>query len=256
MSRLVSLEQFGYYNLAWTLAGGLTMFSAPVFVAVFPRLVQLAESRDEKELSRIYHEATQLLSFMVCAAAVVCTIFGKEVLQAWLGEKGAVMATYPIVIPIVIGSALNALMNVPYALQLAFGWTRLTAVTNAVATVVIVPLTYVLASRFGARGAAMGWAILNAGVVVFGMRLVHKRLLKGELSRWYSRGIALPLVGALVPALAIRGAYAFHETTRLRELAIVVAATAACIVGAAALAGSVRARAIAFATRASRRLAG
>ena len=51
-----------------------------------------------------------------------------------------------------IGTCLNGLMVLPYALQLAYGWTRLALYINLVAVAVLAPLIYFLAIHFGAPG--------------------------------------------------------------------------------------------------------
>jgi O-antigen/teichoic acid export membrane protein len=204
VSKLLTLEQFGYYTLAWVVGGALGNLVNPVFVAVFPRLSQLVKQRELVELSRLYHATCQLMSVIVLPAAGVLALFSREILLAWSGDPLLVARVSRVVAVVAIGSALNGLMNVPYALQLAFGWTRLTIVTNLVAVFVMVPLEYWLARRFGMVGAASGWVILNAGYVIFQVQIMHVRLLPGEQWRWYTLDVGLPLFGVVAVLLPAR----------------------------------------------------
>jgi O-antigen/teichoic acid export membrane protein len=239
VSKILPLEDFGYYTLAWTLCGGLGLFVAPVFIAVFPRLAQLARQNDAPQIKRLYHSSCQLVSVALLPACAVLTVFSREVLWAWTGNLTTVAAIRPVVIAVAIGTTLNGLMSIPYALQLAYGWTRLAAWANGIAVVVIVPLTIVLAKTFGTVGAACGWLVLNTGYVIFIIRVMHTRLLKTEQRRWYSVDVALPLSGALLAVLPIRIIVA-APSGRGASLILVVVAAVAAILGAATASPSIR----------------
>jgi hypothetical protein len=76
--------------------------------------------------------------------------------------------------------------------------------TNAVSAVVLIPALLIVAPRFGGPGAAAVWMLLNAGYLIFSVPLMHRRLLKGELGRWYRSDVLLPAAAAVAVALAGR----------------------------------------------------
>jgi O-antigen/teichoic acid export membrane protein len=158
---------------------------------------------------------------------------------AWTGDATMADQMHAIVAIVTVGTALNGLMNIPYALQLAHGWTRLSAWTNFVALLVLVPLVYYLTVRFGRTGAAAGWAILNAGYVTFGVHFQHRRLLKHELWKWYADDTALPLLGALLAAVPLRLMLA-PATERAQAFFWIVVASTTAYVGAGLAAPRVR----------------
>jgi hypothetical protein len=84
-------------------------------------------------------------------------------------------------------------MSLPYALQLAHGWTRLSFLKNVVAVILLVPLMIWLVRHYGAAGAATAWIILNSGYFLFEIPIMHQRLLKKEMGQWYIYDVALPL---------------------------------------------------------------
>jgi O-antigen/teichoic acid export membrane protein len=248
VSKLLPLEDFGYYTLAWTLCSGLGLFVAPVFTAVFPRLTQLVRQNDTPAITRLYHSSCQLVSVALLPACAVLTLFSREFLWAWTGNLTTVAAIRPVVIAVAIGTTLNGLMNIPYALQLAYGWTRLAAWANAIAVVVIVPLTIFLAKTYGTLGAASGWLVLNAGYVLFVVRVMHTRLLKTEQRRWYTVDVALPLSGALLAVLPIRILFG-SPAGRGGSLVLVAVAAVAAVMGAATASPSIRNAALKARTR-------
>lgn len=200
LSRVLPLDEFGYYSLAAVAAGGLHYLIGPIYSAAFPRFSQLVAAGDETTLRREYHRIAQFAAVIVLSAAVVLILFAPQILQLWLRDAGTVAKTHRLVSLLAAGTVLNALIHVPYALQLASGWTTLMMYTNAIALVVLAPATYLLARTFGAAGAAAVWILLNATYVLVNVPLMHRRLLAGEQWRWYAADLALPLAGSLLGA--------------------------------------------------------
>jgi O-antigen/teichoic acid export membrane protein len=200
LSRLLPLEQFGYYVLAGTVAMSLTRLFTPVFYSIYPRFTQLASRDNQRELIELYHKSCQFMSVLVLPAAVVLALFSYDALLLWTHDPVVAGRTDLLVSILVFGTALNGLMNPPHALQLAYGWTRLNVVSNAVAVVVLVPAIIFAAMRFGAVGAAYAWLALNLGYVLLMTPIMHRRLLRTEMWIWYRQDVAIPLLACVVTA--------------------------------------------------------
>jgi O-antigen/teichoic acid export membrane protein len=207
VSKLLSLTAFGYYTLAASAAGMLYVLFLPLFQAVFPRFSQLTAPGDQRELTALYHRSAQVIAVLVLPAAAVLAFFSHEVMLAWTRNADVAAATRWVVTLFAVGTAINGLMNVPYALQLAAGWTRLAMYANLVAIACLLPALVVLASRYGAVGAAVVWVVLNVGYATIGVGVMHRRLLRGELGRWYAFDVGLPLLASVAAAGAIRLAF-------------------------------------------------
>jgi O-antigen/teichoic acid export membrane protein len=204
VSKLLSLTAFGYYTLAASAAGVLYVLFLPLFQAVFPRFAQVTAAGDERELAKLYHRSAQAMAALVLPAAAVLAFFSYEVMLVWTRSADAAVATRWVVTLFAAGTAINGLMNVPYALQLAAGWTKLAVYTNLVAIAVLLPTIAVLAGRYGAVGAAIVWVVLNLGYATIGVGIMHRRLLRGHLGRWYGRDVGLPLLASAGTAGAIK----------------------------------------------------
>jgi O-antigen/teichoic acid export membrane protein len=204
LSKVLSLEAFAYYNLAWRLASGLYYLVSPINTAFFPRFAQLAAVDDKDELARLYHRGCQLTSVVVIPVTVVLAMFSAEFLALWIRDPQITARTSNLLTLLVIGTALNGLMNLPLTLQLAYGWTRLVFVMNVAAVCLLAPMIYVMSLRFGGEGAACIWIVLNAGYVVFMLQIMHRRLLPGHLRDWFIVDVGLPLVAAVTVATICR----------------------------------------------------
>jgi O-antigen/teichoic acid export membrane protein len=201
LSRMLSLKMFGYYALASVVAMNLGRFVIPVFSATYPRLTNLVALGDMEEITKLYHKSAQLVSVLVLPAALVIALFSKEILLLWTQSPETAGHTYLLVSILVMGTAVNGLMNIPYALQLAFGWTRLAFLGNVVSVLLLVPLMIVLTKWYGAVGAASVWVILNVGYMFISLPIMHRRLLPGENWRWFFEDVGRPLFASAAAAL-------------------------------------------------------
>ena len=203
LSRLLPLKTFGYYILACAVGNGLTgLIITPLFNTIFPRFSFLVATRDLKGLSQLYHGTTQVMAVLILPAASVIALFSREIMLLWTGNPEIANQTAPIVSVLVVGTALNGLMNPPYALQLSHGWTRIGLAINTFFIFTMVPAIYYAINWYGPIGAAFVWVLLNGIYMAFGVPFTHRRLLKGEASRWFTRDVGFPLLGAvLVPGL-------------------------------------------------------
>lgn len=209
LSTLLTLEMFGYYTLAGLVGSGLLTGILPIFSAVFPRLCQLVSVGDEEGVKTLYHRSSQLISVVVIPAAVVVALFARDILLIWTGDARIVAEAHVLVSLLVIGSALNGLNYIPYALQLAYGWTSLAFYENLVGVILLIPLTFWATRSYGAVGAAVLWIVLNAGYIFVGIHVMHAQLMKSEKLRWYYQDVGLPVVGVLMVALP--GRWLFPE---------------------------------------------
>lgn len=204
LSKLVSLEDFGYYTLAASAAGALYFLSTPIVTAVSPRLTELVAKSKQKELIDTYHRASQGLAAVLIPAALVMAAFAEPLLYVWTGNVNLSQQVSPLLALLALGTLCNSFMHVPYMTQLAHGWTGFAVRMNIVAVGFIVPSILWCVPRFGAVGAAWVWLALNVGYVLIGMHFMYRKLLIGEKWRWYWDAVFKPLAIGSIAVLVLR----------------------------------------------------
>jgi len=236
LSKMLPLEKFGYYMLAFNVANALNNLVTPIFSALFPKFTQLSASAEEINLIVLYHQGCRLVSVLVLPVAITIAIFAKDILALWLGNTMAAQNAHQILTLLIIGSALNAVMTLPYALQLAQGWTTLAIYKNIVATVLLVPLMVWMVQMLQGIGAAWVWIILNLGYFLFEVPIMHRRLLKNEMGKWYGRDVILPVIIVTVIGLVTRAILPV-DPSKLLTLLVVLSTLALSLVVSAWVAG-------------------
>ena len=240
LSKILTLSEFGYYTFAATVAAVLFRLIGPVFTAYYPRLTELVSKNDQQELVNTYHQGSQLMAVVILPIAFVLAFFSKEILELWTHNPNLVLHASLLISLLTIGNALNGLMHLPYALQLAHGWTKLAFFQNVVAVIVLAPAIYFATLRWGAAGAAVAWIGLNTGYILIGIHVMHHRLLSEEKWPWYFGDLIKPLAAVLtlcVFARLMMGEDAGAWATAVVLLSTLFATTIAAISSSSSLRG-------------------
>jgi len=159
LSRMVSIEQFGYYTIAATVAMGMLQLVYPLVQAVLPRAIQLRA--EPALLRRLCIKLVWLIGLMAGVGILLFMTIGEWLLNFWLRNPQAVEVVYPILAVLLVGTCLNALYNVGYIYWIVYEKIRRIFQVNAIAlifSVVIVPLSV---AWQGTIGAAFSWLMIN-----------------------------------------------------------------------------------------------
>jgi O-antigen/teichoic acid export membrane protein len=239
--QILSLENFGYFTLAVTFANALYLVITPIFSASYPRFSVLVAQDDRANLSRLYHLVTQTMAVAVVPIAATLSLFSYDILLLWTRNETVANAASPIASILVIGTALNGLMNLPFALQLASGWTSIGLAINVVLTALLAPGIWFAATHYGAVGAAAVWILLNGIYLVAGIPLTHTRLLRGEGARVVRRDLAPPVIAAVVAIALLAFLLPIGQSSGIAQLTLIGLVLASGASAAAAAAPEVRA---------------
>ncbi|MES1165830.1 MAG: oligosaccharide flippase family protein [Verrucomicrobiota bacterium] len=204
VTRFFPLSEFGYYSISSSLAAATPILVTPVVQACYPRLCAMHAAQDESALRGFYRLASQWITVALAAPTATVVVFAPEVLLAWTGDAEVAGKAARIAIWLTLGYFLNGAMNAPYALNLAYGKTRLFLIANAISAVLLVPAMALLVPRFGAAGASLGWLAYSAASLMVVAPLAHRGTLPSETWRWPLQDVLLPALGALAGAFAVR----------------------------------------------------
>jgi O-antigen/teichoic acid export membrane protein len=192
LSYLVPLELAGAYFVAYAVGTTPLLLVKPLFAVIFPRFAH-AVATPGSDLAGDFHRNAQIMAVLVLPLAAVVGRFGVDLVQVWTGNPDTAALAGPLAGLLVLGTALHALMHVPYALQLAHGWVRVSLRILAVVLAVMIPGMAILVWKLSVTGAALGWLLMHALQLTLCVASTHGRLLPGERRRWLWQDVALPL---------------------------------------------------------------
>lgn len=173
LSRSSTIDQFGYYMIAATVATGILQLVYPLIQAVLPRAVKLRTQ--PAALRALSVKLACLISLIAAIGAVAFVSAGKLMLNLWLRNSEAVQGIYQILAILLVGTSLNALYNVGYLNWLVYEKTHRVFQVNTLALVLSLAVIPPLVDLGGSVGAAFGWVTINLIGFLLSLEWIKKK---------------------------------------------------------------------------------
>lgn len=184
LSKMLALTDFGIYSLCVTLASGIHIAVQPLFNILYPRFSRLTSPDFEENATRLYRLGAQIMALLVIPIASSMVVFAPEVLWILTGDRTIMTQGANTLVFLVLANSINAVMNLPYALQLSHGWSTLPMKVNFFALIFLTPSMLIATEKLGATGASIVIFSLYFLILMIVPAITHKRLLKNELQYW------------------------------------------------------------------------
>lgn len=185
LSKLVSLEQFGYYAAAVSVAVTVSGAAGMVSRSVLPRMTQLVAQNEIEQLEVLYLKSSALVAWIVLPISGSLIVFRHHFLSVYLGDIDKVEHITSVFALLMFGYAVHSLLYIPMALSLAYGWTRYGVNISLLAIIAFTPITIYSIFQYGIVGAAATWVLLSIGYLILSPIYLHRKLLKGFTSKLY-----------------------------------------------------------------------
>lgn len=196
ISKYVPLDQFSAYVLTFTIVSPITILVAlPVGSAVFPLFSRFFAKRDNENLAIEYHRWSQLVAAFSLPMVGALLTFGDSFSNLWLPSNSKLVSDLMVVLPwVALGTLFNTLMMIPYFLQIASGWVRLSIYKNIFLLFLFVPTLIFAVPKYGAIVGGWCWLAINVGYYFMEIPIMHRRILKNEMWSWW-------IIDTFIPAL-------------------------------------------------------
>jgi O-antigen/teichoic acid export membrane protein len=195
LSKLLTLEQFGYYSLAALVASLLWALVTPVCTAYYPRLSRLAQDGDRRGLNNAYNSACRILATLLLPTALLLSFFSEDILLVWTGSRVTAESAHMLVSLLVLGNLIYGLAGVGNHLLVAVGHPGIALRANLWLALANVPILLFAVPRWGPIAGALTWIAVSCVYTFTVLPLMHRRLLQGQ----YVRSL---LADTLAPGLA------------------------------------------------------
>ena len=211
LSIMMPTAELGKYAVAFTATGLLQMGIQPFYRAFFPRYSELVSLGETERLRVEYYRSCRLVAVVIIPLGIIGWMFAPQIFHAWLGEYEE--TTVKAFRWLLVGITCSGLMWLPAAFQQAHGWTRLHASMIAGALVLGAPVMIWAVLTYGTVGATAVWVLHGISDITLGLRLMHRRLLVGELLGWY-RSVLLPPLMISLPLVGLSWCLIPHGLSR------------------------------------------
>jgi O-antigen/teichoic acid export membrane protein len=204
LSRVLTLDVYGVYMLGVMFASSVQLLVLPVFNNLSPRFVALLQADRIEEAHALFRRASIYLSLGLFSFALFINISVEPVLLIWTGDAALVARAAPVVGILVVANAIHGLTYMPYAIALAKGVVSPFVQLHLGLVLISVPCTLVLASGWGAAGAAVSQLILFLSYSIYGSRIAGMQVFRFSDNRWFIEVVLIPVLIVAVSKLTIQ----------------------------------------------------
>jgi O-antigen/teichoic acid export membrane protein len=194
LSRVLALDVYGVYMLGVMFASSIHLLVLPVFNNLSPRFVALLQADRIEEAHTLFRRASIFLSLGLFSFALFVNISVEPVLLMWTEDAALAARAAPVLEILVVANAIHGLMYMSYAITLAHGNVSPFVRLHLGLVLISVPCTLVMASTWGAVGAAVSQLILFLSYAIYGSRIAIVKVFKLRDNRWVVEVVLIPIL--------------------------------------------------------------
>jgi O-antigen/teichoic acid export membrane protein len=223
LSSVLPLAEFGYFSLVALLVAAIAGLTAPICIAVQPRMTYLLANGQEEEMLALYRAATQLVTLVAMSVSVMVALFSETLMYSWTGDRLAAAWAQDILFWYSLGSGVLAVLSFQYYLQIAHGKLKLHIVGATISVVIDVPITIYVALNYGALGAGIALFVFRLFWMLVWTPIVHRRFAPGLHMKWLINDVLIIALTVTLMAVLMRAIFPLiPELSRVLTFATLV----------------------------------
>jgi O-antigen/teichoic acid export membrane protein len=154
---ILSIAAVAYYATPYEVATKLLIVPGALVGVMFPAF-SAAMASDRLRAAMLYRRAAKYVGLFLFPMSFVMIIFGKDLLQVWLGHEFAVHSTRVLQI-LSLGVLANGLATIPFALIQGTGRADITGKLHLLELPFYLAAVWYLTVHYGIVGTAVAWLV-------------------------------------------------------------------------------------------------
>lgn len=177
ISKLLSLDNLGYYTLAVSISQGLMILINPIYTALLPRFTAHYSSNEKQHASNLFGKVSLLVSIFVFSIMVNMAFFSSDLIWIWTGKQDIAEKTYKLVPIVSFAYCMITLQMIPCGIAFSNGYTKLNNILGLLSLVITIPGYYIATKTYGAIGAAAVFCFVQTVTTVIYLYFINKKFL-------------------------------------------------------------------------------
>lgn len=195
ISKLLSLENLGYYTLAISLSQGIIVLVNPIATALLPRFTSLYSAEKREEASSLFSKVSLFVSILVFTLMTNMSFYAKDLIWIWTGKMDLALHTFTLIPIVVFAYSMLSLQVIPYNIAIANGYTRLNNILGLVSLVATIPGYLISTKIYGSIGAATVFCIVQTITTFLYLYFINKKFIKVKIViHIYLKQIIIPII--------------------------------------------------------------
>ena len=241
ISKVMNMEELGYYTLSTTLSQGILALGAPFSTALLPRFTNLYSINKAISAEQLFHFFLKLVSCLLAPLSILLILFALPILELWVNNPIIVSKCINIIPFTVMGAFLLSIAVPSYCVVLANGYTRLNNIIGISSIFFTIPAYYWGITHFGAIAAAICWFFTQSIITIIFNYYVNKKYFTGEaMWRWFMKDVGLPFSISLILVLPFYFLYHFSTPNKYIALCFIVLSLVVSFLGTLSITFKIR----------------
>ena len=197
ISKLLSIENLGFYTLAVSLSQGLMVVVNPIATAILPRFTGHYSSGQRLEAKNLFSKFSLLISILVFSIMINMVFFSKDLIWIWTGKYDIAEKTYKLLPIVAFAYGMLAMQGLPYMIAIANGYTKINNILGMISLIITIPGYYFATKNYGVTGAAVVFCLVQTVTTLLYIYFINNKFLKLEfVFELLLKKIVLPLIVA------------------------------------------------------------
>lgn len=200
ISKLLSLENLGYYTLAVSLSQGLIILVNPVAAALLPRFTAHFSNSEYSEARSLFLKSSLIVSIIIFSVLMTLSFFAKEIIWVWTGKLDLAEKSFQLIPIVALAYTMFALQVLPYNIAIANGYTKLNNILGIMSLIVTIPGYYFATKEYGAMGAATVFCFVQIITTFIFIFFINKKFIKSNILKdiyWEQYILPFLVIGVL-----------------------------------------------------------
>ncbi len=194
VSKLLGIQDLGFYNIAVTVSMSILIVVSPISVSVLPRLTSLysaSKNHEAKELFKKYYAYVIIVVFCLMANLM---IYNTEIVWIWTANMNLANNASKLIVPLSFAYAMLAIATMPFDIAISNGYTKLNNILGLISLFITIPGYWIGIKSFGTLGAAYIFAFLQTIITLVYMYFINKKFLEFSFFKLVFIELLLPLI--------------------------------------------------------------
>ncbi|AYD47987.1 oligosaccharide flippase family protein [Arachidicoccus soli] len=180
ISKVLPIDQLGYYTIAMTLTYILMTLINPVDIAIRPRFTALFSENKLQDVLLLYNKLILFISIVIFSIAAILFFNSKEIILIWMRKESIVDKSYMYVPVLTLGMCALTSNLLPFNICLSLGKTKLNNIVGIFSLFLTIPGYWIFTRKYGALGAAVTWTTVQIIITPIYFYYVNKFYIKDK----------------------------------------------------------------------------
>lgn len=229
ISNLLSLTELGAYNLATTLGSLTTIFATAMYISVFPTFTNYVTSSEKPYIEQKFLSVNRLTNIVTACIGAYVAVFAIPLIELWT-QSDIYSEMLQMAAPLVVMAvAFTEFQEIPYALALAHGNTKINVLMGIAYIPFVCIITWFGIKKLGLVGAGSAYLVVMFSQTLIYEYAVYKKYLKTGAFRLILSDTIIPVL------LSVASSFITFKTLRSFVVSNIVLVFGGILLGAITL---------------------